>query len=354
MTLLAEHMLNRSPVVEMSYSQSPDPIVWFIHEDGTWSGFTYDRENNVTAWHRHRSGDVYQTGAGAQTHYLKSLCTLYSESIGADSVIYLFDRPPIGTSSAILQLESVDGEVWQNCLTTASPYFDGVSNSSYCYLDSWVSIVGVAGTAPGGGPAVNYLDIGSLAPCYAVSGATINVQALVTDDDGNYQTEGFISFDGSDYNAVFPDATQVLRDVVGFKIIASVAPNRLEVQLQTGTSQMSKWRVVRVASRVFASALPAKFVYYYGNAASSTLLSNYAELPVSDITDFIPSPFNWNPTFTFHSPYATTGQTKPEPVNMDFSDSVDFYIVSDLPRAYNLLSLILDVEISGISGAAGS
>jgi hypothetical protein len=355
MTLLAEHMLNRSPVVQMAYSQSPDPIVWFVHEDGTWSGFTYDRENNVTAWHRHRSGDIYQAGSGAQYHYLKSICTLYSESTAADTVIYLFDRPGIGLTTPVYQLESVDGDVWQNCLTTANPYFDDSGGDSYCYLDSWVSVAGATiPTSPLGGPIVCYSDVGSIAPCYAPGGTPLRVQALVTDDDGNYHTDGIIFYDGGTYNAYFPNATQVLRDVVGFKITASAVPNRIEIPLQSGTSQMSKWRVVRVASRVFASALPAKFVYYYGDAASVDLLGNYTELPVSDRVDFIPSPFNWNSALTFHSPYAVTGQTKPEPVNMDFSDSVDFYIVSDNPRAYNLLALIMDIEIGGMSGAAGS
>lgn len=355
MTMLAEHMLNRSPVVGISYSQSPDPIVWFVHEDGTWSGFTYDRENNVTAWHRHRSGDVYRTGSGEQYHELKSLCTIYSDTTTADTVVYLFDREPNGGSGPILQIEAVDGSVWQNCLTTSSPYFDGLSASSYCYLDSWVSATGssyLAGNPYLPGAGVGYLDVGSLAPCFAVSGVTLKVQALVTDDDGNLETDGYITFDGSAYNAYFPDATQVLRNVVGFKIMASMTPNRLEIPLQTGTSQMSKWRLVRVASRLYASALPAKFVYYYGDAASSTLLSDYTELPVSGMIDFIPSPFNYTTTMGFHAPYATTGQTKPEPVNTNHFDSLDFMIVSDLPRAYNLLALIMDVEIGGISGAS--
>ena len=337
----------------MTYSQSPDPIVWFVHEDGTWSGFTYDRENNITAWHKHRSGDIYSStpySTGNQSHYLKSFCTIYSTATSSDTTIYLFDRQIQGYSAGpVLQLESIDGSVWQSCLTTSDPYGE---NSGY-YLDSWITATPSNGYFPGNAyQTIIFYDVGSIAPCYAIPGIAVRIQGFVTDDQGVYHTDGYTFNDGT-YNAGFPlqNQTQAAANIIGFKIVSTIAPNRLEIPMQTGTSQMSKWRIVRVSSRVYATSGSAKFVYYYGDAGKNGILSDYTELPVVAMNDFISTPFNYTPTFSFRAPYGSTGQTKPEHINMDFSDSVDFYIVSDFPRAYNLLALIMDIEIGGISGA---
>jgi len=53
MNLLAEHVFDGT-VVETAYQQEPGSILWFITENETeLIGFTYQREQGVTAWHRH-------------------------------------------------------------------------------------------------------------------------------------------------------------------------------------------------------------------------------------------------------------------------------------------------------------
>lgn len=119
MTLLAEHMTSRSDVVGISYSQAPDPIVWFVHADGTWSGFTYDRENNVTAWHRHSlaGGNNYVSAGASGAFYINalSICTLYSDSTESDSMIFLAQ-----TYLGADMLLSIDGEVMVTAMTSSN------------------------------------------------------------------------------------------------------------------------------------------------------------------------------------------------------------------------------------------
>ena len=53
--MIAEHISDPC-FVEMAVQLSPDPIVWFIRQDGVVCGMTFSPEENVLAWHRHTIG----------------------------------------------------------------------------------------------------------------------------------------------------------------------------------------------------------------------------------------------------------------------------------------------------------
>ena len=55
LTLLAEHV-TRAGVKEMAYQQEPYSIVWTVLQDGALASLTYDRNNEVSGWARHRLG----------------------------------------------------------------------------------------------------------------------------------------------------------------------------------------------------------------------------------------------------------------------------------------------------------
>jgi len=61
MTILAEH-ISESGFNELSYQQEPNQIIWAVREDGQLAGLTYQREQQVVAWHRHIFGGVFSTG----------------------------------------------------------------------------------------------------------------------------------------------------------------------------------------------------------------------------------------------------------------------------------------------------
>jgi len=52
LTILADHITD-SGVVQMDYQQEPYSVVWAARTDGVLSGLTYNRLENVVAWHRH-------------------------------------------------------------------------------------------------------------------------------------------------------------------------------------------------------------------------------------------------------------------------------------------------------------
>lgn len=61
LSILARHILARSPVVSWAWQQEPYGIVWMATADGSLAGLTYLREHEIVAWHRHSTdGEVRQ------------------------------------------------------------------------------------------------------------------------------------------------------------------------------------------------------------------------------------------------------------------------------------------------------
>ena len=61
LTILNETVTD-SGITEMAYQQAPDSILWCVRDDGVLAGLTYQRTDNVVAWHRHIVGGKSDTG----------------------------------------------------------------------------------------------------------------------------------------------------------------------------------------------------------------------------------------------------------------------------------------------------
>jgi len=328
MTLLAEHIPGRSDVIGMAYSQSPDPIVWLIHANGQFSGFTYDRENNVTAWHRHRLGSnrtLDGTLIGAPLTVL-SICTLYSQSTEADSMVFL--------SEAELGLEallSIDGEVMISAMTSAN------QSADVWYMDSYSTHSGVKLTN-----ILTFTDIATSNPTFFTNNALLSLGYLATRSDGSPVEAA--TFGASTKSAIFQfdsSAPPSGSYVIGFAYNAFAIPNRLEVPLQSGTSQMNKWRIVSMSFRLWRS--------YYGQiwaGVDEYDYTNLSRINISDADEFPFPPSDEPPGLDY-----ITGQTLPQPVNFNHAHNAMPVIVSRHAFRFNLLSIIYNVEVGDISGA---
>ena len=60
LTILADH-ISDTGIVQMDYQQEPYSVVWAARTDGVLSGLTYNRLENVVAWHRHILGGKTDT-----------------------------------------------------------------------------------------------------------------------------------------------------------------------------------------------------------------------------------------------------------------------------------------------------
>jgi hypothetical protein len=63
MSILAEHLTSAAKTISgVSYQEDPDSILWGTRSDGTLLGFTFERDHEVFAWHRHLLGGSFDTG----------------------------------------------------------------------------------------------------------------------------------------------------------------------------------------------------------------------------------------------------------------------------------------------------
>lgn len=71
MTILAEH-ISESGIESMSYQQEPNQIIWCVRTDGKLIGLTYQREQQVVAWHQHIFGGAF----GSDIAVCESIATI--------------------------------------------------------------------------------------------------------------------------------------------------------------------------------------------------------------------------------------------------------------------------------------
>ena len=316
MTLLAEHIPSRSNVIQMAYSQSPDPIVWLVHADGTWSGFTYDRDNNVTAWHRHRIG-------GGQT--IIGICTLYSSSTAADALVFLVQ------GSVVTTLESISGERMIAAMSSATP------NAEVWCIDSYITDFG---TQSAGTLTFTSIDNGSSNGNPNFASGLIALGTYESASDGSPLISQAV-LNGSSWDVAYTTTLASGSRPLGFPFTAYLIPNRTEVQLQDGTSQMRKWRVTRASFRIWRS--------YFGHVArrlADVAHTNYTRIDITGI-DAFPQPPDDTPTTLGY----VSGQTLPQSLNFDSGNALDIVISSRHPTPFNILGMILEVEVEGTSGA---
>lgn len=62
MTVLSEHITGDG-IVQFAFQKTPDPILWCVIEDGDLAALTYNREQEVVAWHLHTTDGDYESVA---------------------------------------------------------------------------------------------------------------------------------------------------------------------------------------------------------------------------------------------------------------------------------------------------
>jgi hypothetical protein len=82
MSLRAPHLFDSLTLLDMAYSKSPQPIIWFVSSNGKLLGVTYVPEQSIGAWHQHDTDGVFES------------ITVVAE--GDEDVLYAVVRRTIG------------------------------------------------------------------------------------------------------------------------------------------------------------------------------------------------------------------------------------------------------------------
>ena len=153
MTILAEH-ITEGGITEVDYAQEPDAIYWAIRSDGVLLGMTFNREEDVVAWHKHTIGGKTGTATVTVTDYAnipKGSRIVLTKSNGTQVT---FTSETAGSSSP----SETNG--WRpntNNNTTADNIFTAINaHADFTVSNPAANVVTITETSP---QAVGYLTV---------------------------------------------------------------------------------------------------------------------------------------------------------------------------------------------------
>ena len=270
MTILAEHV-TEGGITQMAYQQEPNQIVWGVRDDGELIGLTYQREQQVTAWHRHVFGGVFGSG--------KAICESVAVIPTDDTEYEVY----------VIIKRTINGATKRYIEVLNTFDFTTTDNTTFNFLDSQLSYSGSSTTTLSGlshleGQTVSILADGATHPDKVVSSGAITLDRAVT------------------------------KAKVGLSYSSILQTMRLDAGSQNGTSQGKTKRIYEITIRLFESV----------GVEVGESLTNMERIPFrtsSDPMDQGIPPFTGDKAVEFRGNYDTDGfifvrQTQPLPLTI--------------------------------------
>lgn len=214
LTLLAEHIAGSgvgTGFTNWTYQQEPDSIVWVVRSDGVLTGMTYQRGENVVAWHRHILGGAFSSG-NAVVESVAAISNSLSTAKGEDSLYMIVKRTINGGTKRYI-------EVMQP--------FDFADNiEDAWFLDSALQYSGGATTSLSG---LSHLE-----------GQTVSILANGSTHPDKVVSSGAITLDRS-----------VTKAIVGLKYTSALQTMRIESGSADGSAQGKVKRIQEITARFF-------------------------------------------------------------------------------------------------------
>ena len=209
MTILAEH-ISETGINEMSYQQEPNQIIWCVRGDGKLIGLTYQREQQVVAWHRHIFGGAFSTG--------NAVCETVA-TIPTNDKEY---------QTWVIIKRTINGVTRRYVEYINQFDFTETDNTTFNFLDSQLSYSGSSTTTISGlehleGQTVSVLANGSTHPDRTVSNGSITLARAST------------------------------KVKVGLPYTSILQTMRIDAGAQNGTSQAKTKRIYNITVRLYES-----------------------------------------------------------------------------------------------------
>ncbi len=201
-------IVTKTGINEMAYQQEPDSILWCVRDDGVLSGLTYQRSENVTAWHRHIFGGSFGSGDAV----CESVASI-SGTLTEDELWVIIKRTVNGATKRYVE-----------CFSEFD--FDETTATDFRFVDSHLIYDGSATTTLTG---LSHLE-----------GQTVSILADGATHADKVVSSGSISLDRSTSKAV-----------VGLSYDSVLQTMRIEGGAAEGTSQGKTKRISKVTLRLF-------------------------------------------------------------------------------------------------------
>ena len=209
LTILAEH-ISEGGFKQLSYQQEPNQVIWCARNDGQLVGLTYQREQQVVAWHRHLFGGAFGSG--------NAVCDSVA-TIPTDDSEY---------QTWVIVKRTINGATKRYVEFIHQYDFDETDDTSFNFLDSQLSYDGSAVT-----------NISGLAH---LEGQTVSVLADGATHPDKVVNSGAI---------VLERAASKVK--VGLSYTSLLQTMRIDAGAQNGTSQSKTKRIYEITARLYES-----------------------------------------------------------------------------------------------------
>ena len=211
MTILAEDV-TLSGLDELTYQQEPHSIIWGIRGDGVLVGLTYQRSEQVVAWHQHKLGGSFGTTAHGIVESVISISGNSYNRTDEDQIWVIVKRTINGTTRRYVEY--------------FTPFQFDSSLTQFQFVDSALAYSGSATSTLTG------LD--------HLNGQTVRVIANGATHPDKTVSSGSITLDRTTTTAK-----------VGLAYTSTLQTMRLDVGSQDGTSQGKTKRIFDVTLRFY-------------------------------------------------------------------------------------------------------
>ncbi len=204
LTILAEH-ISEGGFKQLSYQQEPNQIIWCVRNDGQLVGLTYQREQQVVAWHRHIFGG-------------SAVCESVA-TIPTDDSEY---------QTWVINKRTIDGSTKRYVEYLHNYDFNETDDTSFNFLDSQLEYDGSPATTISG---LDHLE-----------GEEVSILADGATHPNKTVSSGEITLDRS--------ASKVK---VGLPYTSLLQTMRIDAGAQNGTSQSKTKRIYEITARLYES-----------------------------------------------------------------------------------------------------
>tara|TARA_R110000868_G_scaffold33285_2_gene120930 strand:+ start:706 stop:3897 length:3192 start_codon:yes stop_codon:yes gene_type:complete len=89
LSLRAAHLFDNYDIVDMCYSKSPHPLIWFVSSTGLLLGLTYVPEQQIGAWHQHDTDGLFESCTSVAEGNEDHVYVVVQRTINGNSVRYV-------------------------------------------------------------------------------------------------------------------------------------------------------------------------------------------------------------------------------------------------------------------------
>lgn len=122
LTIFAEH-ITKTGIKEYAFQREPDSILWCVLNDGTVAAFTYNKAQEITAWHHHTTDGLFEDVAVIPVS-------------DHDQVWFIINREISGVTKRYVEYLADEFEEQEDCWFVDSGLkYDGVPETTFTGLD---------------------------------------------------------------------------------------------------------------------------------------------------------------------------------------------------------------------------